>query len=47
MTLLNYEMQPRVATRPAGPLEALVGNTPLLPLRKVTAGLNPRVKVLA
>ncbi len=28
-------------------LEAYVGNTPLLPLRKVTAGLRPGVRVLA
>ena len=28
-------------------LETAVGNTPLLPLRRVTAGLSPRVQVLA
>ncbi|HEX7976484.1 MAG TPA: cysteine synthase family protein [Anaerolineales bacterium] len=32
--------------QPAG-LEAIVGNTPLLPLRRVTAGISPRVQVLA
>jgi cysteine synthase B len=31
---------------PAG-LEAVVGNTPLLPLRRVTAGLSPNVQVFA
>ena len=31
---------------PAG-LEAAVGNTPLLPLRRVTAGISPRVQVFA
>jgi cysteine synthase B len=31
---------------PAG-LEAAVGNTPLLPLRRITAGLSPKVQVLA
>jgi cysteine synthase B len=30
-----------------GGLETAVGNTPLLPLRRMTAGLSPRVKVLA
>jgi len=30
-----------------GGLMAAVGNTPLLPLRRVTAGLSPRVQVLA
>ena len=29
------------------PLEEVVGNTPLFPLRRVTAGLNPNVQVLA
>jgi cysteine synthase B len=31
----------------AAGLEAAVGNTPLIPLRRVTAGLSPRVQVLA
>ena len=30
-----------------GGLEAMVGNTPLIPLRRVTAGLSPNVQVLA
>jgi cysteine synthase B len=30
-----------------GGLETAVGNTPLLPLRRLSAGLSPRVKVLA
>ncbi|MEJ5240681.1 MAG: cysteine synthase family protein [Anaerolineales bacterium] len=33
--------------RSFSPLEACVGNTPLLPLRRVTAGISPRVRVLA
>ena len=36
-----------LAVRPAGGLDTAVGNTPLLPLRKVTAGLAPGVQVLA
>jgi S-sulfo-L-cysteine synthase (O-acetyl-L-serine-dependent) len=40
-----------INTHPAGistaGLEATVGNTPLLPLRRITAGLSPRVQVLA
>lgn len=39
--------QLQVATLPAGGLEAAVGNTPLLPLRRVAAGISPRVQVLA
>jgi len=34
-------------TRPAGGLELAVGNTPLIPLRRVTAGLPAGVQVLA
>jgi cysteine synthase B len=38
----------QMQTIPAsGGLEAAVGNTPLLPLRRLTAGLSPRVQVLA
>lgn len=33
--------------RPAGGLEQAVGNTPLIPLRRVTQGLKPGVQVLA
>jgi cysteine synthase B len=36
-----------VEARPAGGLEQAVGNTPLIPLRRVTAGLPPKVQVLA
>jgi S-sulfo-L-cysteine synthase (O-acetyl-L-serine-dependent) len=32
---------------PLTPLEAAVGNTPLLPLRRITAGINPAVQVFA
>jgi cysteine synthase B len=37
----------QVITTSTGGVEAAVGNTPLLHLRKVTAGLSPRVQVLA
>ena len=37
----------QVITPPAGGLEAMVGNTPLLPLRRITSDLPPRVEVLA
>jgi len=46
MTLLNY----RIAESKSIPLDGLashVGETPLLPLRRVTLGLSPRVKVFA
>ena len=33
--------------RPAGSLETVVGNTPLIPLRRITQGLKPGVQVLA
>lgn len=46
MTLLNYEIRPGAATQTSA-LESLVGNTPLLELKKVTDKLSPRVKVLA
>lgn len=36
-----------ISAPPSAGLEALVGNTPLLPLRRVTAHLSPRVQVLA
>jgi cysteine synthase B len=41
-----YETNFSTPPAPAG-LEAAVGNTPLLPLRRVTAGISPRVQVLA
>ena len=40
------EIAPIAAPTPGG-LELHVGNTPLIPLRRVTAGLSPRVQVLA
>ncbi len=50
-TLSNFQIavqQAAVVAPPlAGGLEAAVGNTPLLPLRRVTAGLSPHVQVLA
>lgn len=45
MTILKQETQLVLPTL-AG-LEAHVGNTPLLPLRRITASLSPRVQVLA
>jgi len=36
-----------VASAAIASLEDTIGNTPLLPLRRVTAGLSPRVQVLA
>lgn len=38
---------PQTLFRSFSPLEACVGNTPLLALRRVTLGLSPRVRVLA
>jgi S-sulfo-L-cysteine synthase (O-acetyl-L-serine-dependent) len=35
------------SSRPAGGLETAVGNTPLIPLRRITAGLETGVQVLA
>ncbi|NOY99932.1 MAG: cysteine synthase family protein [Chloroflexi bacterium] len=43
--MLSFSTQ--LATTPADGLESRVGNTPLLPLRRVTRGLPPRVQVLA
>jgi cysteine synthase B len=37
----------RLIAPPASGLEGAVGNTPLLPLRRLTGGLAPRVQVLA
>ncbi len=46
MTLLDYRLlQPDVD--PGMDLAAHVGNTPLLPLRRLSRGLSPRVKVFA
>lgn len=46
MTLLAYRIT-ESNTLPVGGLVSHVGNTPLLPLRRVTLGLSPRVKVFA
>jgi S-sulfo-L-cysteine synthase (O-acetyl-L-serine-dependent) len=46
MTLLKAPVRPVNIPAPSA-LEALVGNTPLLPLRRITAGLSPRVQVFA
>jgi S-sulfo-L-cysteine synthase (O-acetyl-L-serine-dependent) len=46
MTLLDYKIsQPDLDS--IGDLTAHVGNTPLLPLRRLSRGLSPRVKVFA
>jgi cysteine synthase B len=44
--IATREIKPQVAFQ-LSPLEAQVGNTPLLPLRRITSGLSPRVKVFA
>ena len=46
MTLLDYRLKD-TKTIPSDGLAAHVGNTPLIPLRRVTLGLSPRVKVFA
>ncbi len=46
MALVNLKNRPDIGYQ-LGALGALVGNTPLLPLSQVTAGLSPRVKVFA
>jgi cysteine synthase B len=46
MTLLDYRLTD-INTIPLDGLSSYVGNTPLIPLRRVTSGLNPRVKILA
>lgn len=47
MTLTRLTVRTQVNNMPVSPLEALVGNTPLIRLERVTAGLSPRVQVLA
>ena len=44
---LTLESVQTITPPPAGSLETLVGNTPLVPLRRVTEGISPRVQVLA
>lgn len=46
MTLINEQIS-RLAAPQLGSLEALVGNTPLLPLRRLSQGLSPRVSLFA
>lgn len=46
MTAVQQPIAPLVDVAPLG-LEAAVGNTPLIPLRRVTAHLSPRVQVFA
>src|SRR5690348_2650733 len=46
MTLLDYRLTDS-NTIPLDGLPSHVGNTPLIPLRRVTSSLSPRVKVLA
>ncbi len=46
MTLLDFKLADS-GPIPLDGLTSLVGNTPLLPLRRVTRGLPPRVQVLA
>jgi cysteine synthase B len=46
MTLLDYRLT-ELKTPPADGLIARVGNTPLLPLRRLDLGLNPRVRLFA
>jgi len=46
MTLTKLKIQPRLPV-PTNPLEALIGNTPLLPLHRITEGLSRRVSVFA
>lgn len=46
MTLLDYELTDSNTLSSNG-LASHVGNTPLIPLRRVTAGLSPRVKIFA
>jgi len=46
-TIPSYWSTPTTLPLEAGGLEAAVGNTPLIPLRRLTQGLSPRVQVLA
>ena len=46
MTLVNHRFTERILSEPGG-LEAHVGDTPLLPLRRLTFGLPPSVGVFA
>src|SRR3989304_1774772 len=46
MTLLDYKLS-QPDTDSVRDLTAYVGDTPLLPLRRLSRGLSPRVKILA
>jgi cysteine synthase B len=46
MTLLDYKLS-QTDTDSVRDLTAHVGNTPLLPLQRLTGGLSPRVRILA
>jgi S-sulfo-L-cysteine synthase (O-acetyl-L-serine-dependent) len=46
-SLSPFTAQAGASARPAGALEHAVGNTPLIPLRRITAGLPADVQVLA
>jgi cysteine synthase B len=46
MTLVNHRLLPTTLSEPAG-LEAHVGNTPFIPLRRVIRDLSPSVSVFA
>ncbi len=45
--MFETQTQTQTVFQPLSPLDVHVGNTPLLPLRRVTAGLSSRVQVLA
>ncbi|MBO9367771.1 MAG: cysteine synthase family protein [Chloroflexi bacterium] len=45
--MFETQTQTQTVFQPLSPLEVHVGNTPLIPLRRVAAGLSPRVQVLA
>jgi cysteine synthase B len=49
MTLVNHRLEPTILSDPAAGLEAHVGNTPLIPLRRIglAMGLPPSVGVFA
>ncbi len=45
--MFETQTQTQTVFQPLSPLEVHVGNTPLIPLRRVTAGLSPQMQVLA
>jgi len=46
LSKLDFQI-PEVSSQQACALEQLVGNTPLIPIRKITQGLSPRVSLFA